>query len=136
MNIVPYSALVPALDAILGSLNWQCHLFTEPSSIRAATTLADLTEADFSGYPSGGIACGVFSPATLVKPRAQSVGPLCVFTHNGGPIFNNIRGAYYTDAGATVLYQIDLFAGQPIRLANLGDSLDVTPIVAIRSEFV
>ena len=136
MNIIPYSALTAALDVLASSGSWRCHLYTEPAAIYSSTAIGDLVEADYSGYPAGGLPVGPFAASSIVRPRAVAYAPACVFTHNGGPVINVIRGAYFTDPGSTVLYWIDAFGGPPIRLAAAGDSIDVVPTLALRSEFV
>lgn len=99
----------------------------------AGTTLANLTEADFSGYASVVLA-GWTAAAIGAGGRAYSQADLVTFAHNGGVTANSIYGYWVVDSGGTLLWA-ERFATAPITMSGLGDSIVVIPQTADKSEF-
>ena len=98
-------------------------LFTNDADLESALTLDDLDEADFSGYarvhptwPASSLTGG---------GDASSLSPACVWTHNGGPTANEVRGiALVNDAGGfgTRLIRCYKFP-VPITMSTAGDNI-------------
>lgn len=95
-------------------------------------TLADITEANYSGY--AGVVSTLWGVATLdVDDLAQKVSPVLTFAHNGGPTGNNVYGWYLTRdvPGPSALIAIQAFPTPRSMWTGL-DSFSFSARVAIR----
>ena len=97
-------------------------------AISSTTTLADIDEADFSGY-SETVSNDV--PFIFFDVQEQKwvlhfspEVPGIVFTHNAAATTNIVYGIYVVDFAETVLLGVAKF-DEPLTMANLDDLIDV-----------
>lgn len=125
---VPDAGLLKLLDYLSTNLfgTLKVRLFKNNLTVVAGTVLADLTEANYSGYAAQ-TAAG-WSAAAIVSGAGSTTGtPLTFATANPTTITNNIYGAYITDAGNTILYWAQNDANAPIPMAVPGQIYVYTP---------
>jgi len=116
--------------------DWTGHLFAglyandrEPDR---TSTLADFTEATFSGYARvylSGFAIDSWDGIRLLT-KADPVA----FFHNGGPVGENIFGLFVADDRTGLQYAVR-FSTAPIVLYRPTDALTYSPFVALQSLF-
>jgi len=95
-------------------------LFTNDVSVTPSILLADLDEADFSGYAE--IEVAALLPAYLDPEGGASAQIATVqFNHSGGPVANTIFGAWVETAAGDLRLVIKFEEGVPMQL--LGDSI-------------
>lgn len=100
-------------------------LFKSNTTPSAATVLADLTEADFTGYSNitlTGASWSVTTANPAVATYAQQT-----FTSSAGQSTQNIYG-YYVKSGTT-LVAAERFSDAPNPITNNGDNIKVTPTI-------
>lgn len=89
-----------------------------------ALELGDITEADFSGYPAGGITVNVadMDAAAIVADKSKFVQTLfSEFEHNGGATANDIYAVYVHDGVA--LWDYEDIPDGPKTMAVNGDMI-------------
>jgi hypothetical protein len=102
------------------------HLYKNDYTLIAASLLANLTEADFSGYAPQVV--GGWTVAALLAGHGSSNATDVVFTNSTGVVGNNIYGYYVTNPASTVLFfgDRDPAAPAPMLLAGQGYIVGVT----------
>lgn len=125
-DVIPQAGLANLLRlAFRFSLPLYAHQFKNAAVIGDATTLADLVEADYSGYAPILLDDNT-DPVALPGGKMRVGLKTVVFAHNGGGVANTVYG-YYVAAhdGATQLF---LWGGNydPLGevMANLDDELE------------
>lgn len=113
--------------------NWTLRLYRSLAvPIGQDLTLADITEADYSGYAP--IVSTAWGGATLnTDGMALKTSPILSFVHDGGPSGNNIPGWYLTwdVPGPSALVSIQAFP--TIRgMFGLFDLIEFSVIIAVR----
>ena len=96
------------------------HLYKNDYTPTIDTILADLTEADFSGYSSvsfAGSATGVDSDGYPIRESA-----VVLYEHNGGAIINTIYGFFIMDNNQ-IKYAERL--ASPVDMETTGDVLTI-----------
>lgn len=97
------------------------------------TTLASLAanEANFSGYPAGGVAA-VFSAGLNVSPSIQGSQALATFIATvAGPFVPNVVTGYWIDDGTNPVIMEKFANGATASFANPGDFLDLNTITPV-----
>lgn len=99
-----------------------------------SSVAADFTVATFTGY--GGAILGSGVAATTVGGKAYVPFTQRTFSvsANGGPS-NSIYGYYIYNSGTGQLLFAERFAAGPYTMANLGDTLKLTPTLTLFSEY-
>lgn len=100
-------------------------LFKNDIEPHAGMLLADLTEADFSGYAASSEI--VWGPAfTNSANEAVVVGDTKQFNHSGGATANTVYGYYVTNTAGTVLHFAE--RRNPVEtMSKSGDAVLVVP---------
>jgi hypothetical protein len=95
-DTIPLEGLQNLLSLVVGSaFPIKCRLFKNNLTVTLATVLADLTEADFSGYAPQNVAPldpPVEADEGIVRSQVVSV----TFAHDGGAVANTVHGYYVT----------------------------------------
>lgn len=130
------TAVKPFLQAIITNLitavtgdlaGALLHLYKNDYTPNPNTLLADMTEADFSGYVSKVVTWSAVSISDDGHP--ESIGTALEFRPTSSVITNNIYGAYLTTAGGA-LRMAWRFASAPflpIAMASTLDVIQLTP---------
>lgn len=122
---VPYTGEVYLLNRLLSSsgVNYTLKLYTAISSpISNSTVLADLTEANFTGYSATTLTAGNWTGAATAGGITSSSYPTVTWTC--GASGNTVVGYYVVDPGGTVLLWCEAFSSS--RTLTNGDSLSLT----------
>lgn len=132
MIVMPRSVLLDVITAITGGggvLNGALvGLFKSNTVLTPDTVLADLTEADFTGYAqSAAVTWG--SPGYDVNKVPEVLGDMKVF-NSGTPITitNVVYGYFVVDGAGTTLLYAEKFA-TPASVINADQMLAVVPRV-------
>lgn len=99
------------------------------------TILADLVEADFSGYGQGSVVPGDwFHVGTPPPPAEYNMGATgdLFFSHNGGGVANTVYGFYLVDPAAGALVFTARLATPYLMASNL-NTLDVLAVLGLNS---
>ncbi len=117
------------------SENLKYRLFSNNITPDRDTILSGVTQASFTGYPSGGItvAPGDFTlEATVGHVGNLLAAPIAFLSAHGAPY--DCYGYYVVDAGATKLLAIARFDDAPVSKDD-GESWIVVPTVSDLSQF-
>lgn len=110
----------------------QIRLYKNDYTPVAGSTLANFTEADFSGYSSLTLTGG--SNAVMDGGRAKVGYSARVFTHDGGVTANQIYGYYVQNSGGDLLFA-ERDPDAPRTMAVLNDTIAVVVNFTSKSEF-
>jgi len=133
--MVPVSSQLAILDAIIASLpgpgTVTVHLYANDVTPTPATVLADLTEANFTGYAD----VDVTPNAAGENPDGwgQVDIPEAHFEATGAAIPNNVFGYYLTDTTNLVLLAAGHF-DVPVVFDETGDALNLVSNLQLRSD--
>jgi hypothetical protein len=116
-----------ALTAVGGVLaGCKMHLFKNAIAPGPNTPLSSFEEADYAGYAAETV--GVWGmPFFGIDARARIVAPAFQFQPTGGAAPNTIYGAYFTNAGSTVLLFAVRFTA-PAELIDQSNAVVVEPM--------
>jgi hypothetical protein len=93
--VVPDVGKKPRIQALLDAPNYKTvHLFKNNATVDHNTVLADLTEADFSGYASITLSGGTVQSLLDASRRAVTLWNMVSWTKSGAT-GNTIYGYYY-----------------------------------------
>lgn len=108
-------------------------LFKVDFEFHPDNTVANFTEADFSGYAA--ITVNTWgAAATFADGRAHiAVTPDISWGHDGGPTANTVYGYYVTRGG--ILMWAEKFQAGGFLLDGLGDGITLPPRFTGKSEF-
>lgn len=98
------------------------------------TPVADLTpnEADFTGYPAGGVAVTMSDPLNiLTTAQAILISALFIVTEDDPQVENQVYG-WWIDNGTDVIAYERFNTSGPFNLAEPGDYLDCTILLPMR----
>lgn len=87
--------------------------------------LADLTEADFTGYAAEAPVI-LLGPAIAPDGSAYFVASTVLFTRTAGAVSNTIYGAYLVNTAGTALVAVFPFV-TPVGMVNTGDAIPIAP---------
>jgi hypothetical protein len=135
-NIFFNDGLVESLQESLGAIPLQtlvADLYQGSPTLDPSWNVSNFTLATFSGY-SGSQLVTSWGSVVFVAPRAQSIGALLQWTHDGGPTPNTIGGAViYNPDTSAVRFAIE--RPTPLLVNMLGQAVPLLPIYTRRSEF-
>ncbi len=99
-----------------------------------ASVWTDFTVANYTGAAAQGMVGSV--AATTVGGKAYTAYTQRIFTvtANGGPS-NSIYGYVVYNASTAQFFWAERFASGPYTMANLGDTIKVTPTLTLFSEY-
>jgi hypothetical protein len=107
------SVMAQAAAAITALAGSTLKLFKSGFTPSFTTTLADVVanEADFSGYPSGGLSLsGFLGPSIAPGLGAYIIGPSASFTRDGTlPGVNNVVGGWALVTAGNMIHAIGTF---------------------------
>lgn len=135
--VTPNLARLLALNELVDTGNLydgaKVHLFTNNITPSEATVLADLTEATFPGYTTGGVAITTWGAAYLdVDGNAIVDGNEVQFQPSDDTTPETAYGWYLTDGGGTDLLAVGIFV-PPIPLPDEFHAARVSPYVQFGS---
>ncbi len=139
-GIVPDEGLADQLDDILSNdatlfAPWALILWTNDYVPTAATVVADLTEATFTGYSRRSLLAAGWSSPTIAGHAALSThgtGPQVYTNGDGGPV--TVFGTAYLDVIAGKLRKVQRFDPADIVAVDPGGTIAVTPEFSYRSQ--
>lgn len=126
-DVIPNAAVVNLLAGALNvnaPLNVRC--FKNDLIGNPTTTLAQITEADFSGYAAITVTPAVAESLTQDGAAETQVFDLN-FSHSGGAVSNSLYGYYVTSDGGAgqQLMWVSRDDQAPIPMASIGDVYEV-----------
>lgn len=128
MNVIMDTTWVEILDTIAPAEFLTLKLFKNDHVPAFTDTLADYTEANFSGYSFG--AALAWGAAFINGSNAGEIDAAMITeTHNGGPTSNLIYGIYVVDGLGGLRYAERFVA--PVSMAALGNQVKYVPIVTL-----
>ena len=122
------------LDALDTATPWstaKVRLFTNNHTPTDSDTVANYTEATFSGYAA--VTIGAFPASAVAAHVASSSPPTITFTLTAGT--QNIYGVYITDAAGTNLLGAVLDPNAPVTLNTTTNTYQVTLTLSLQSQF-
>lgn len=130
MPVVPLNNRLSALGELIAATNLldgvKVILFKNAAALSIYSTLADLIEADFTGYArSSAIVWGT----AYVNPnqQAQVTGGSKQFNCSGATVTNTIYGwAIIIDSTVDILVAAELLP-QPVTMTGVGNAVVITP---------
>lgn len=122
-------------STISGVLPWELMLFTNDYTPDQGTTLADLTEATFSGYSRETLTRSIWTSPTVIDDHAVSTyGTTPIqWISSGGPT-ETPYGVGYVDVAAGVLRFVQRFEPADIRAVAPGGVLTFLPRLTLTTE--
>jgi hypothetical protein len=124
----PNQGLLAILNILTGgSPIFTCHLYTNNVSWAQGIVLANVVEANFSGYAAVAMS-GFATPTISGSGAGQSLASLIQFIVASGGVSNLVYGYYITfDPGTGPLLVFgEAFPTAPIPMANIGDEIDLS----------
>lgn len=118
-----------------GSFNPTLKLFQNNATISASTVLADLTEADYSGYVAQGIATWTTPQADGSNRKYTESTTVKTFAHDGGGTANTIYGWYLIDSNSGDLLAVHKF-DTPVVMDDATDTIDARPRLQLYDQCV
>ena len=130
---VPDVGATACLDALLdeGVTTWY-HLYVNDVSLGRATTLGDLTEADWPDYAPQRVT--TWTPATVPIDRAVSAADPLLWTRGDGGDPRQVYGYYVTDGQTGPLLWAETRPQGPLPMVAPTDAVLVTPRVTLRQD--
>lgn len=125
------SSFLNGINATFGS-TFRIRLFQNNYTPIATTVIADFTEANFSGYASQLMGSG-----TVSGPDGSNRWVLTFAQRTwtkSGATGNSIYGYWVEQATPTAMWA-ERFAAAPIDMNTDGNSIVMTPLVTMKSEF-
>ena len=104
-------------------------LYKNNVTIAETTALANVTQADFTGY-SAITLTGASWTVTDADPSVASYAKQ-TFTSSAGSQNQDVYGYYLTNSGNTIVLWIEAFSDGPYNIANNGDKIEVTPSISL-----
>jgi hypothetical protein len=138
-SVAPTLSQVNVLEALLACLMTRpaaallttptVHLFTAaPSPITPQSTIAEFTEATFTGYAAV-VLTALLGPVNSPSGTCEAVFNNASFIAGALTSSQNILG-YWVDDGATHWYMGEYFQG-PIPIVNPGDFIDLAVMIGL-----
>jgi hypothetical protein len=109
--------------------NVKLKLFKSNTTPAETTVVADLTEADFTGYSAVTLTGSSWS-ATNADPSVASYAEQS-FTSSAGSQSQSVYGYYVVNNGGTILLWAERFSDGPYVIVNNGDVIKVTPTISL-----
>jgi hypothetical protein len=130
---VPLDGCRRLLDNFTATANLRLHLFQNNYTPADGDTVANYTEANFTGYSPPIL--GPWTPATIAAPRAVATCTPVLFAVGPVPtVGNQVYGYYVTDVTGSLVWA-ERDPGAPVPMLNNGDQYRITPGFSYRSEF-
>ena len=117
--LFPDAGLVYQLQQIL-TPRVHYHLFVNTYVPTLYSTVADLTEASFSGYTPAVVHVADFTITGVAGHNGYAIAPPVTFLNSSGGA-ELVYGYYVTDQTDTILLAIALFDGAPISISSGGN---------------
>lgn len=117
------------------SSNPTLKLFKNNATISASTVLADLTEADYSGYLSQTIGAWTTPAADGSSRKYTEATAVLTFAHDGGGTANTIYGWYLIDTLSGDLLAVHKF-DTPVVMDDATDTIDARPRLRLYDQCV
>lgn len=116
--------LAAMTNVVAGGVLYRIHLYQNNYIPTIFSTVADFTEADFSGYGTSIVLTwGV--PFINGSNQAEIDALAVTWTRSGGPTSNTVYGIYVTDNAGNLAYAERFPA--PINMVSIGDAITYTP---------
>lgn len=122
--LVPNEGELDLLTILRAELTPVLRLYKNNYTPVAGSVLADFTQADFSGYPAGGIALTYAAAATNGSGQAAMAADEEVFEHDGGGTANTVYGYYIVNTGTNKVIKAEKFDAA-VSMGVLGDKITV-----------
>jgi hypothetical protein len=113
---------------------WQLLLWVNNFTPDESTTLADLTEASFSGYSRRALPAAGWSTPTVAAHLATSTQAATQVWTNGNAGDVTVYGCAYLDVTYNVLRFVQRFDTADITAVNPGGTIAVTPTFTYRTQ--
>jgi hypothetical protein len=137
-GVFPDVGLGYSLEAMLaGGGPITVHLFKNTAAITRTLTLAQLIEADFSGYSTYPLGPHNPSVADPVNHLWSCSFPALTWQNTTGSVGNQIYGVFMTIGSGILLYAEEVSGGpsQPIDMGTAGKTYVYTPLFQMLSQF-
>jgi hypothetical protein len=121
MNVFCYGAWLAQLDGqVAAGQLLRLHLYQNDYFPDVADTIANYTEATFSGYTGSQLLA--WSPAFINGVNAGEIDAAVLsWSHNGGSTANTVYGIYVTDSAGNLTYAERFPA--PLLVSSIGDTI-------------
>jgi hypothetical protein len=107
-------------------------LFQNNLNLQHGTIAANIVPCNFSGY-GGLLNIAGWLPPTLLNDVGTMLGLFVQWTHDGGPVANDVYGYYVVDVlGELVWAERNV---DPVPVENLGDIYAVVPQFSLSSKY-
>jgi len=131
---VTSAGLMEYLNKLTGYMKgwFKIGLYVNDHVPKLTDTISLYQQANFSGYQGAMLLYG-FGQATMFGVRAKSVATTVVWTHDGGPIANDVYG-YFVVNNKGILAFAERFCDGPFTVDRAGRSVKVKPVFSTKNE--
>jgi len=122
------------LEVIRTAVPVNVRLFKSDTEPTIDTIFTDIEEADFPGYPVGGIPIVAWEAPNVISPHAQIVSERVTFSVGLGGLVNVIYGWFLSRTGLDEVIVATRFS-DPHLMVNFGDRIQFAVQLTARSEY-